>query len=82
MLPSTFIPLAEETGLIVALAHSLRMNALAEGVETDAQQAFLQAEGCDTAQGYRFARPLAAADFESGFLRALSAAPQRSPARH
>lgn len=42
---------------IVALAKNLRLNVVAEGVETAAQAEFLKQEGCDLLQGYLFARP-------------------------
>ena len=46
---------------IVAMATSLRLDLIAEGVETAEQLAFLRALGCHTYQGYLFARPLPAA---------------------
>lgn len=42
---------------IIAMAHSLRLDVVAEGVETDFQLAFLQELGCDEIQGYYFSRP-------------------------
>ncbi|MER5934731.1 EAL domain-containing protein [Streptomyces sp. NPDC002054] len=42
---------------IVALAHSLSLAVTVEGVETGAQAAQLRALGCDTAQGWYYARP-------------------------
>jgi len=43
---------------IVALAHSLRMGLIAEGVETEEQVGHLKALKCEYAQGYYFSRPL------------------------
>jgi diguanylate cyclase (GGDEF)-like protein/PAS domain S-box-containing protein len=47
---------------IISLAHSLRMQVLAEGVETAAQCEFLRLNGCDQMQGYYFSKPVAAVD--------------------
>ncbi|MFO8149786.1 MAG: EAL domain-containing protein, partial [Trueperaceae bacterium] len=45
---------------VVVLAHTLGMEAIAEGIETPAQLAFLRALGCEQGQGYLFARPCSA----------------------
>src|SRR5262249_47509012 len=45
-------------------AHNLGLEIVAEGVETPAQAAFLLKEQCEEAQGYLYAKPLPAADFE------------------
>jgi diguanylate cyclase (GGDEF)-like protein len=47
-------------GAIVSLAAGLQIAVIAEGVETAAQRDILVAEGCDGAQGFLFARPVAA----------------------
>lgn len=48
---------------IVRLGHSLNMEIVAEGVETEAQYQFLRRLGCDTAQGYHIAAPLPEPEF-------------------
>jgi len=45
---------------IIALGKALKLTVVAEGVETEAQLEFLRAGGCEVAQGYRLAAPLAA----------------------
>jgi diguanylate cyclase (GGDEF)-like protein/PAS domain S-box-containing protein len=49
---------------IISLAHSLKLSAIAEGVETEAQLNFLRRRNCDEMQGYYFSRPVKAAEFE------------------
>ncbi len=50
---------------IINMAHSLKLDVIAEGVEKDAQLAYLRRHGCDEMQGYYFSRPLPEADFEA-----------------
>ncbi|OFZ67351.1 MAG: hypothetical protein A2V79_07660 [Betaproteobacteria bacterium RBG_16_56_24] len=49
---------------IIAMARSLRLTVVAEGVETVEQLKFLQMNNCDEIQGYYFSRPLPVAQFE------------------
>ncbi len=49
---------------IIALGRSLGREIIAEGVETPEQAGWLVREGCSTAQGFLFARPMPEADFE------------------
>ena len=48
---------------IIAMAHQLNLRVVAEGVETEAQQSFLKAQGCDEMQGYIFQRPIPGEQF-------------------
>lgn len=50
---------------IIAMAHSMRLNAIAEGVETAEQRAFLLKEGCTHYQGYLFGKPVPIEQFET-----------------
>jgi EAL domain-containing protein (putative c-di-GMP-specific phosphodiesterase class I) len=54
---------------IIALARKLHLATVAEGVELDAQQAFLTAHGCDVMQGYLLGRPMALDEFELRYGR-------------
>jgi len=55
----------EIAATIIAMAKNLRLKVLAEGVETEAQLAFLQVHGCETYQGYLFSRPVPAEELEA-----------------
>jgi diguanylate cyclase (GGDEF)-like protein/PAS domain S-box-containing protein len=61
------------TQAIIAMAHSLRLKVIAEGVETQEQLDFLTEHGCHEFQGYFFRRPQPAEDF-SKLLRDNAAA--------
>ena len=71
---------------VISLGQKLNLRVIAEGVETEAQVAFLRENHCDEFQGYHFSRPIAAANIPDLLLRqaavvaaALAAAPR--PAR-
>jgi EAL domain-containing protein (putative c-di-GMP-specific phosphodiesterase class I) len=51
------------TEAIIALGKSLSLTIVAEGVETEEQQAFLRAHACDEMQGYYFSKPIEANNF-------------------
>lgn len=55
---------------IMAMANSLNLKVLAEGIETDGQLAILQGQGCTLYQGYLFGKPVSAEDFERDYLNA------------
>lgn len=54
---------ADLVGAIIDIGRRLHRRVLAQGVETAAQAEHLRAEHCEAAQGYRFGKPLGAADF-------------------
>ena len=49
---------------ILVMAHSLKMDVVAEGVETEAQKDYLKGLNCDRLQGYFFSKPLKSCDFD------------------
>ena len=61
---------ASISGAIVAMAHNLKMEVIAEGVETVDQLNFLRSIGCDEIQGYFISPPVPAADFEHFLIHA------------
>jgi EAL domain-containing protein (putative c-di-GMP-specific phosphodiesterase class I) len=58
---------------IIAMAHSLNLLVLAEGVEQEAQRTLLLEQGCDEAQGYFFGQPMP----ENAFAQLLHPVPLR-----
>ncbi|HSI23115.1 MAG TPA: EAL domain-containing protein [Methylophilaceae bacterium] len=72
---------AEDTAIvraIIAMAKSLNVQLVAEGVETEEQLAFIRAEGCDKAQGYLYAKPAPAAAFRRDWVDAAHVPDQAS----
>lgn len=49
---------------VIQLAHNLNLKVTAEGVENEADLAYLKQQSCDAMQGYLFSRPLPATEFE------------------
>ncbi len=60
---------------ILTLAHTLKLEVVAEGVETPSQENALKALGCEYAQGYLFARPMEEPDARALLAEAARAAP-------
>lgn len=58
---------------VISLGHSLKMQVIAEGVETEEQLEHLRAQGCDEFQGYYFSRPLPAEAFAQRVRDGLAA---------
>ena len=75
------IPKDEEdkaiTEAIIAMGKSLSLTVVAEGVETEAQRAFLQEHACDQMQGYYFSKPLPAEGFAELLRRHSRSTPPR-----
>ena len=55
--------------VVIELAKRLGMKTVAEGVETEENEHFLQEINCDYGQGYYYSRPIPAAEFEERFLK-------------
>ncbi|PHM05815.1 EAL domain-containing response regulator [Nostoc sp. 'Peltigera malacea cyanobiont' DB3992] len=53
---------------LIQMAHNLNLDVVAEGVETEAELAFLRQYNCNYMQGFLFSRPLAVAEFENFLL--------------
>src|SRR5262245_880075 len=56
---------------VIAMAHSLRLKVVAEGVESEAQLSFLRGEGCDEIQGHYFSEARVASEISSVLRKTL-----------
>jgi diguanylate cyclase (GGDEF)-like protein/PAS domain S-box-containing protein len=63
---------------VIEMARSLGISVTAEGIETQAQQTWMQHLGCDSAQGFLFARPMPAEEFLKLFLDRRGVGRERS----
>ena len=61
------------TSAIIAMAHSLKLDIVAEGVENNQQLEFLMERNCQLVQGYFFSRPLPADEIQGLLLKGLPA---------
>ena len=57
---------------MIAMAHSLDLSVVAEGIETERQRDYLTGLGCEHGQGYLFSRPVPAAELASLLVRAVA----------
>ena len=64
---------------IITMARSLGLALVAEGIETEAQERFLQAHGCHLGQGYRYGKPMPRESFEVAILSARPSTPDAPP---
>jgi diguanylate cyclase (GGDEF)-like protein/PAS domain S-box-containing protein len=64
---------------IIAMAGALRLESVAEGVESQGEAEFLRSQGCQYLQGYFFSRPLSAADFTRLLRRTREGTHRDSP---
>jgi EAL domain-containing protein (putative c-di-GMP-specific phosphodiesterase class I) len=58
--------------VIINLAHALKLNVVAEGVETEEQLRQLRLLGCDEMQGFLFGKPVPCEVFEKKYLTPVS----------
>jgi diguanylate cyclase (GGDEF)-like protein len=65
---------------VIALGHQLNLKVVAEGVETQQQQDFLEASDCDEMQGYHFSRPVSAQAVHTMLTQASALPPGSAPA--
>ena len=76
----TDVETAEIVRVIVMLAHGLRLEVVAEGVETQAQAKWLKDIGCELAQGYLYSKPVPSETIEQLLSNAANTANTRAKA--
>jgi diguanylate cyclase (GGDEF)-like protein/PAS domain S-box-containing protein len=59
------------TGAIIALGHTLKLDVVAEGIESDTDLHYLHVHGCNHAQGFHVSAPISADAFESWYWKHL-----------
>jgi EAL domain-containing protein (putative c-di-GMP-specific phosphodiesterase class I) len=64
---------------IIGLGRSLNLTVIAEGVETEAQRVFLEAEGCHMYQGFLYSPAVTASKFEAFVATSLAAKTRKTP---
>jgi len=69
------------TQAIIMMGRSLKLDLVAEGVETVEQRDFLLGQGCPVMQGHLFGHPMAAEDFEALLAKRASELPATAPKR-
>jgi EAL domain-containing protein (putative c-di-GMP-specific phosphodiesterase class I) len=65
------------TRAIIAMAHSLKLTVIAEGVETDRQRQFLRQHNCNEMQGFLYSKPLNATAFRALLEGTLAGVPSK-----
>ena len=65
---------------VIGMAHTLKLQVLAEGVDNPEQLAFLKAHGCDMMQGHLFGPPAPAAECAEGLMRHAASVGRAKPA--
>lgn len=70
---------ASITRAIILMAHSLGLEIVAEGIETEEQKVFIREHGCRYAQGYLYSRPVPAEEISKMLIERLSATDYSDP---